>query len=291
MYNLPDETRWKELFPSPLALIAVVHTDPLPGSPEWRGDLDAITQKAVREARRYEKYGADAIIIENLGDYPYFLKTQEPETVAAMTVVAQEVKRAITKPLGIQILRNSWKSALAVASVVGASFIRLNILTDALVTDSGVVEGEAPFVQRYRRMIGAQDVRIFADLYSKHGAPLARSPLGVVARDMAYRAGADAIIMSGDDSWSPPDRADIEEVAAAVPNTPIIIGSGLAGATYDLLDAVNGFIYGAAALIPGATRATPREDPLCPVWMPEEGDIPDLLRDFDARARAAKSGR
>ena len=53
--------------------------------------------------------------------------------------------------LGINVLRNDAESALAIAAVVSASCIRVNVHTGARVTDQGVIEGEAAATLRAAR--------------------------------------------------------------------------------------------------------------------------------------------
>ena len=65
-------------------LIGVVHLRPLPGSPRWRGDLEAVIESAVIDARAYERGGTHALFIENFGDVPFTKGNVGPETVAAM---------------------------------------------------------------------------------------------------------------------------------------------------------------------------------------------------------------
>ena len=72
--------------PGPI-LIGVVHLQPLPGSPRWRGNLSAIAKAAVADARAYERGGADALFIENFGDVPFTRGQVAPETIAAMAVL------------------------------------------------------------------------------------------------------------------------------------------------------------------------------------------------------------
>src|SRR5438045_2801585 len=73
-------------------------------------------------------------------------------------------------PLGVNVLRNDARSALAIAAAVGAAFIRVNIHTGARMTDQGVIEGAAHRTVRYRKLLG-HDVKIFADVDVKHSAP------------------------------------------------------------------------------------------------------------------------
>jgi len=231
-------------FKSQRPIIGMVHVPALPGAPRYEGNLDAVLEHALRDARTLEQAGVHAVLVENFHDYPFYPETKEPETVAAMTRVAVEIRRAVSLPVGVQVLRNSWQASIAIASAVGGAFIRLNILTDALITDQGLITGVAHLALRYRKFIGAERVKILADVYSKHGAPVARRPMSVVAQEMAYRGLADALIVSGEHSGDPPRREDVEEVRQAVPGIPIILGSGMTVDNVDLLRQADGCIFG-----------------------------------------------
>ncbi|MFS6827099.1 BtpA/SgcQ family protein [Cyanobium sp. ATX-6F1] len=56
----------------PCPLIGVVHLQPLPGSPLWAGDLEAVQAAALADARAYLEGGADGLIVENFGDAPFW---------------------------------------------------------------------------------------------------------------------------------------------------------------------------------------------------------------------------
>ena len=72
----------RSLFGRTKAVIGVIHSLPLPGSPHYEGDpMDRIYAYAEAEARRYRDGGVDGLIVENHGDIP-FAKPDElgPET-------------------------------------------------------------------------------------------------------------------------------------------------------------------------------------------------------------------
>ncbi len=237
--------RFRALFPRGRAILGMVHLQALPGAPLYGGDVDAVIAAALADADAMRRGGVDALIVENFNDNPFYPEHVEPETVAAMAIAVKEIVRgAGDTPVGVNVLRNDWKAALAVAATAGARFIRLNVLTDALVTDQGLIEAPAHLALRYRRTLGADHVLLFADLYSKHGAPLAPRPLPTVARDMAERAMADAIIVSGDESAQPPRQEDIAAVRRAVPEMPLILGSGMQPSTAHLLALADGAVFG-----------------------------------------------
>jgi membrane complex biogenesis BtpA family protein len=237
--------RFRSVFAQDNVVLGMVHLRPLPGAPRYGGRLAPVVEAAIGDAEAIRRGGASGMIVENFNDNPFYPDQVEPETVATMAVIAKEVVQAAGDlPVGINVLRNDWKAALAIALAVGGRFIRLNILTDALVTDQGLIEAPAHLALRYRRALGADHLLILADVYCKHGAPLARRPLGTVARDTAERGLADALIVSGEESGDPPRHEDILEVRAAVPDVPVLLGSGMRESTAETVAMVDGSIFG-----------------------------------------------
>lgn len=199
---------------------------PLPGSPRWEGDLKAMVDRAIADARAYKKGGADAVIIENFGDAPFTKGPVAPETVAAMALAGFGVRAMVQVRVGFNVLRNDPRAALALCAVVGGDFIRVNVHCGAMVTDQGVIEGHARETLLARALL-CPPVRILADVYVKHAAPLGDRPLEVVARDTSERGRADALIVSGPGTGSPAALDDVKRVRAACPAATLLLGSGV----------------------------------------------------------------
>ncbi|MGP5071334.1 BtpA/SgcQ family protein [Arthrobacter rhombi] len=223
----PYLKRFNGVFGGKAPVLGMVHMLALPGAPEYGGNLNDVIDRAVQDATTLTENGVDALIVENFHDYPFYPDTVEPETVAAAALVAREVSRVSEVPLGINILRNSWKASLGIAAAVNAEFIRLNILTDASVTDQGIINSEAHLVARYKKHIGGEHILTLADLLTKHARPLVERPAGVIAEDMLNRGGADAIILAGDNTAMPPSLDRLHQVKEAMPDAPVILGSGM----------------------------------------------------------------
>lgn len=215
----------KSLFATPNPVIGVVHLLPLPTSPRWGGNLDAVIAQAEQEATALAAGGVDGIIVENYHDVPFAKDQVDPAVVSAMTVVVQRLKSLVALPLGLNVLRNDGHSALAIAACVGAQFIRINVLTGAMVTDQGLIEGRAYQLLRYRRELGA-DIKIFADVLVKHARPLGAANLTGAVADTIERGLADGIILSGWATGQPPDPQDLDLARSAAPHTPLLVGSG-----------------------------------------------------------------
>jgi uncharacterized protein len=217
----------QSLFGVPRALVGVVHTQGLPGTPSSTHTIDQILETAVADARVYASAGFHGVIIENTHDRPYLKGSVGPEVVAALAVVIGEVRRAAPLPLGVQVLAGANECAMAVALACGASFVRVEGFVFAHVADEGLIESSAGRLLRYRRAIGADRIRVFADIKKKHSAHAltADVSLAETARAAEFFL-ADGVIVSGIATGEPTDVADVEAVAGAVA-VPTLVGSGI----------------------------------------------------------------
>ena len=215
------------LFGVPRALVGVVHTIGLPGTPSGGRSVTEIVECAVGEARIYAAAGFHGIAIENTHDRPYLKGAVGPEIVAAMTAVGLEIRRAVSLPLGVQVLAGANETAVAVAHACGGAFVRVEGFVFAHVADEGLIESSAGALLRYRRAIGAESVRVFADVKKKHSAHALTSDvdLAETARAAEFFL-ADGVIVTGTSTGRPADPAEVRAVAAAV-TIPTLIGSGI----------------------------------------------------------------
>lgn len=231
-------------------LIGMVHLDPLPGGPRYGGSFDIVVERAVADAMILASAGFDAVMIENFGDAPFRKNRVEPHTVAAMTAAAIAIRSAVSIPIGINVLRNDALSALAVAGTVGAAFIRVNILAGTMVTDQGIIEGEAPEVAVYRARV-APEVAILADVHVKHALPLVERPINEMAVETVQRAGADGLIVTGTGTGNHVDMHELRLVRDSV-DAPVFAGSGVTTENVaDLLKLSNGAIVGSGLKVDG----------------------------------------
>jgi membrane complex biogenesis BtpA family protein len=216
------------LFDRPKPVIGVIHLSPLPSSPRWRNSLKDVLERAEQEATALASGGVDGILVENFFDAPFANGAVDPAVVSAMTLAVQRVRQLVTIPVGINVLRNDGKSAMAIACCTGAEFIRVNVLAGAMITDQGVIEGIAYELLRYRRSLGS-DVKIFADVLVKHSQPLGSPSLAHLIQDTIERSLADGIIISGAITGEEPSLHDLKtayEICHSSHPTPLWIGSG-----------------------------------------------------------------
>ncbi|NEQ97011.1 MAG: BtpA/SgcQ family protein [Cyanothece sp. SIO2G6] len=215
-----------QLFNTTHPVVGVVHLQPLPTSPRWGGNLRSVFDRAEQEATALASGGVDAIIVENFFDAPFTKHRVDPAVVSSMTLVVQRLMTMVSVPIGINVLRNDAHSALAIATCVGAPFIRVNVLTGVMVTDQGVIEGQAHELMRYRRELGS-DTKILADVLVKHASPLGTpNNLVTAVEDTLVRGLADGIIISGRATSNPPSLEDLKTATVAAKGSPVLIGSG-----------------------------------------------------------------
>lgn len=233
----------------PPLVVGVVHLDPLPGSARGGSarDLSAVIERARFDAASYVAGGVDALMVENFGDTPFSGRAVGPHVVAAMTLAVAAVRAETGLPVGVNVLRNDVLSAVAVAAMAGGSFVRANVYVGAAVTDQGVIEGRAEDVQLLIRRLDAQ-VAVWADVDVKHATPLAARPLAEVAADAVKRGLAGAVVVTGRGTGQPVGLEDLAQVRAALPTTPLFVGSGVtADRLVALLPPADGVIVGTAA--------------------------------------------
>lgn len=254
--------RIERIFPGGQPIVGMIHLAPLPGSPRFSGSVDAVMERAVAEAMLLRDLDVDGILIENFGDVPFHKETVPPVTVAAMTRAVVEIHRALSGrevPVGVNVLRNDARSAIAIAAASGASFIRVNVHIGASVTDQGLIEGRADETIRLRAQI-APECALLADLRVKHARPLVERPLEEEVADLLERGLADVLLVTGARTGSAPDEQELDRARSAARGTPVWIASGVDAENGSRLRRLaGGFIVGSALKRDG--RATEPIDP------------------------------
>jgi hypothetical protein len=227
-------------------LIGVIHLLPLPGSPRFRGEFKPILDRAAADAVAYEKGGASAVIIENFGDTPFTAGSVAPETIAAMARAGAAVRAATQLPIGFNVLRNDARAALGLAAACDGSFIRVNVHTGVMLTDQGIIQGEAYETTRVKAHLCPQ-TQILADVHVKHAVPLGNESIREVARDAWERGEVDALIVTGAGTGLPVLATDVETVRQVCPDAPLLIGSGFSlDNAREFLPWINGAIVGSS---------------------------------------------
>lgn len=236
------------IFRRPKPVLAMVHVGPSPGAPGYRS-VECAVERAVAEAALYAELGVDGLLIENMHDFPcVHERAMGPEVAAFMTRVAVCVKRhAGQLPVGIQVLFQGNRTALAVALAAQCDFIRAEGWTFAHVADKGIAEACAGEVLRYRRAIGADHIPVFADVKKKHAAHAWTADVDVAeATALMELHRADGVVVTGPATGVEPDLATLRAAREAT-RLPLLVGSGVTPENVEALAPfADGFIVGSA---------------------------------------------
>lgn len=205
-------------------VIGMVHLLPLPGTPFYQeGNMGRALEKAVADATALYQGGADGCLIQTVDRVYPAEDDADYARVAAMATILKAVSDA-TGPefqIGIQIMLNALKASVAVAKVGDGSFVRCTALVGATLSASGMVEANPLDVLTYRARLGANHIKLIAEVNSMHFRWLGERPTAEVARTAA-RVGADAVEVAH------PDEAVnarlVREVKQALPRLPVILG-------------------------------------------------------------------
>ena len=217
---------FNEMFGSNKPVVGMVHLLPLPGGPCYDDKgLDSVIERALRDADALIKGGVNAIQVENYSDPSYFVNHAAYETVAALSVIANEIRREHKDiPMGICLLADP-QASLAVAHCVKAQFVRATFFTEAGVDVGGLALRSPHQILRYRKFLDPS-IKIFADVHIKHSAPLGIRSIEESAYDAAYFC-ADAVIISGKHTGKETNLDDVIKVKEVLPDFPVMIGSGI----------------------------------------------------------------
>ncbi|WP_066496731.1 BtpA/SgcQ family protein [Abyssisolibacter fermentans] len=248
------ENSIKKIFGKKKAIIGMIHTKALPGSPRYNGEsMEEIIAFSMADAKALEAAGVDGLMFENAWDIPF----SRPEdigydTVAALTVLVQEVTREVKLPFGINYLANAVIPSMATAKATGAFWVRCNQWVNAYVANEGLMDGQSAKAMRFKKSIMADDLKVMVDVHVKHGSHsiVADRSLEEQTRDNIFYD-ADMLIATGSRTG---DATPLSEVKGIKENTqlPVLVGSGLtAENAAELLPFIDGAIVGSSLKVDG----------------------------------------
>jgi membrane complex biogenesis BtpA family protein len=254
-------------------VIGMVHLPALPGTPLYdaAGGMTAIREAVRRDLDALQTGGIHAVLFCNENDRPYRLDA-DFAAVAAMTDVVASLREELSVPFGVNVLWDP-KATLAVAAATGAAFCR-EIFAGAFAGDFGLWVRTAGDAFRYRREIGAEQVRLMFNINAEFAQQLAPRPIADVARSIAFSSSPDAILISGPITGQAAPASALAEVAEAVKPTgiPVLVNTGFkSNNAAELLQYADGAIVGSSLKVDGIT------------WNPVDRDrVIELMRVVEA---------
>ncbi len=204
-------------------IIGMVHLAALPGSVHFDEPFEKAAKRACDEYRTLADCGFDGLILQNTGDVPA-LEYGDEATVAFMTKAGLMLRTENDMVIGVNVLMNGSKAALAIAKAIDADFVRIKINSGVVSTSTGMVAANPHAVLSFRNRIGANSIDMIGDLYDRTAAPVGEFPLEVLA-DLAIRhADIRALVVSGYDY---PDLVSrLKLLRAKLPEALLVVGGG-----------------------------------------------------------------
>ena len=245
-----------ELFGVKSPIIGMVHLWPLPGAPGYSGyGMDTILDQARRDTEALLEGGVDGLIVENMWDLPFYAGTEvQVEAITAQAVAARVVAEMADVPVGVNVIHNGWQAELAIAVAAGLDFVRVCILTGARLWDTGDLDpGCAANLLRRRKELGAEHLKLFADVDKKHSVPFPGLNLEThIEWTEFYRA--DALIVSGRMTGDAPPLEKVR-LTKEVARRPILMGSGTTAENIvEFLKYADGAIVGSSLKVDGVAE-------------------------------------
>jgi membrane complex biogenesis BtpA family protein len=237
------------------SIIGMIHLPALPGTPLYDEStgMAGIRDCVKRDLDAMQSGGIDAVMFCNENDRPYNLDA-DFASVAAITDVVASFRNELSVPFGVNVLWDP-KATLAVAAATGAAFCR-EIFTGAFAGDFGLWVRSAGDSWRYRRQIGAQNVKMIYNINAEFAAQIAPRPVADVAKSVVFSSSPDAICVSGPITSQPADASALAEVTQAIAGSgvPVLVNTGFKTANAaELLKFADGAIVGSSLKVDGIT--------------------------------------
>lgn len=243
----------KEIFGVEKPIIGMAHFLPLPGNYLYDDDggIKVIIDSVIKDVEKLQAGGVDAIMFCNEHDRPYSFKAG-PAAVASMAYAIATIKSHLKVPFGVDILWDPM-AALGLAKATGASFVR-EIFTNVYSGDMGIWETNCNETFCYRKLIGAENIKLFFTVNAEFSVPLADRPLSVVAKSMIMSSLPDAVLISGPITGEVAEMDLFKEVKVNAKDIPVLANTGVNAETViDILNVVDGAIIGTAFKVDGIT--------------------------------------
>ncbi len=215
----------KDVFGTEKPIIGMVHFPPLPGSPLYDDSkgMDYIYEWIRKDLKALQEGGIDAVMFCNENDRPYVFRS-DFSTVASMSRIIGQVLDEVKVPFGIDVLWDPF-AAIAIAKATGASFIR-EVVTGVYVSDMGLWNTNVGELFRYRKLLDANDVKVFFNISAEFAFNLDSRSLDDIAKSVVFSSLADVILVSGPMTGEAPNVGHIKLVKEKV-NVPVFANTGV----------------------------------------------------------------
>ena len=250
---MPLPSWFTSLFNTEKPVIAMAHIPALPGTPryDFKRGIDFLIETVAEDVQHLVEGGVDAVMFCNEDDRPYVFQAGIEQIAAMTTVVCATAPKSI--PYGVDFLWDPM-AAMAIAHATRASFIR-EVLSGTYESDMGLWSPQAGETLRFRRQIGADNVRVFFNVVPEFASTLGTRSVGGRAHSAVVSCLADSILISGPMAgMEPTDVSLFAEAKVAVPNTPVLMNTGARADNIGrYLDVADGVVVGSSLKVDGQT--------------------------------------
>ncbi len=204
-------------------LIGMIH---LPSLISMNTDskLKSAIRNALVDLAALEEAGFDGALIENDNDKPHTEFANEFQ-IANFSIIANEVSRKATIPIGVQMMLNDWRSSFAIAKAVGAKFTRLDVFVDHVTCDWGEINPVPKKILACKNSI-YPELLLLTDIQVKYKTMIKPRPLSASAK-LAMQNGSDGLIITGNATGEETPTEKIREVRKKFPDAYIFVGAGV----------------------------------------------------------------
>ncbi len=234
----------KELFATEKPIIAMCHFDPLPGDPSYdpgKG-LAWVLERVRRNLRALQEGGVDAVMFSNESSLPYLTKV-EPITYVTMARVIGEIMSDVRVPHGVNVLWDPL-ATIDLAVATGALFVR-EIFSGVYASDFGLWNTNAGEVVRHQHRLHGGKVKLLFNIVPEAAVYLGGRGVAEIARSTVFNDRPDALCVSGLTAGVPSSAEALQQVKAAVPDTPVFANTGVRLANIEeQLSAADGAVVG-----------------------------------------------
>jgi len=205
-------------------VLGMIHLKPLPGTPHHEeGMLEEAFEKAIKDATALDQGGADGCLIQTVDRVYTSADESDYARLASMAKIVHEVSKSVSPEfqIGVHFMLNGLKPAVAVAKVCGGSYIRCTALVGTTQTAMGTIAANPHDFMSYRARIGAQKIKLIAEVDGMHFRSISNRPASETAM-MAKYTGAHAVEIAHKDEDT--NNRVVAEIKNAIPDMPVILG-------------------------------------------------------------------
>ena len=148
-----------ELFGTEKPIIGLVHIQPLPGDPFYKGGgMDAVVRRARADLEALQNGGVDGVLFTNEFSMPYE-KHVSSVTMAAMGMVIGALKSSIRVPFGAEAIFDG-DATIALCAATEADFTRC-LFTGVWAGDFGMVDRDIAVTLRLKNAYRLDNLKLF----------------------------------------------------------------------------------------------------------------------------------